>query len=104
MKVLIEKTTEAVVSESINIGNDIKYTPPSVPITFVVSGTLAAGEEINFQYFDGTNWQNMKSGGSSVSLSVDNNAISLYAPAAIRLNKPATASEAGVLVSVVRGV
>jgi len=103
VKILMEKTTDAKVSNTISLGNDPDYTAPAVPYTFCLSGVLAADEEITFQYFDGDNWIDMKETGTNIVLSADTNIVSIYAPLTIRVNKPATASAAGVLVAVVRG-
>ena len=68
-------------------------------LTFAVTGTLAAGEEIAIEYQDAAgNWQALVENGVPVVLSADNNMVSTDKPAIYRANKPITAAAAGVTV------
>jgi hypothetical protein len=108
MKYIIDKTVSAVTSDSIQITNNRGYTlpakafpAPNVPMSFCLSGTLSDGEEITIEYFDGIEWFTLKINGAVVSLNVDNNVISIYAPLIVRFIKPITVNPVGLFITTV---
>ncbi|MFZ5773055.1 MAG: hypothetical protein ACOY4W_16670 [Thermodesulfobacteriota bacterium] len=68
-------------------------------LSFFLSGTLAAGEEIAIEYQDADGeWQTLVEDGLDVVLSVDNKVASTDKPGVYRANKPLTVAAAGVTV------
>lgn len=104
---MIVRTTSAAISNTIKVDNEISFAPPkadyyaSVPCTICVSGTLT-GETITIEYYNGTDWQELKSSDSTTTLTANNTVISIFAPVMIRINKPSTANSVGVIADVKR--
>lgn len=85
---LIELSTSAVTKEYDCMG----------VTSFQLIGTLAA-EVISFKIPNGSGgWMPLYSDGSLVQITATNNMVSFYAPAKVLVDKPITASNAGVIV------
>lgn len=68
----------------------------TMPVIFYTIGALGAGEEINFEYYDGTTWRPANVDGVSISISHTGQLVTWWAPMLIRINKPVTAAVVGV--------
>lgn len=67
--------------------------------TFQLIGTVAGGEEIVFEQPDGVGgWTTIVINTEEQKLSSTNTMISFYQPALIRVNKPISAANAGVML------
>ncbi|RJX20286.1 MAG: hypothetical protein C4563_06405 [Desulfobulbus sp.] len=71
--------------------------PEGLGSSLQLTGVLADGEAITLQRWNGSAWEQLKiDGADAKSLTSTNHIISMYGAMSIRLNKPATASAAGV--------
>ena len=87
----LEKNSEALKVPS--------YATPRIglPVTLVATGVWD-GEEFEITYKDGANWRNLYLEGTQIKLSATNNAVTIYAPLEIRVEKPATTNAMGVTI------
>jgi len=108
MTILIEKTTEAAVSETISFVLDSPATErainegyfPKESTVCVTGGSLGAEEYVKLEYNDGESWVTLNvSGDEGKILDTDNSARTIYGRLVnVRLSKSETSSARGVMV------
>jgi len=87
----IPATEEAVITDPFLISSSV--------VTFQIIGTLPTGKVIAFEVEDPaavSGWRTMKLVSELVEITPETDQVTFYAPAYIRINKPATAVACGV--------
>jgi len=87
----ITPTEEAVITDPFLISSSV--------VTFQIIGTLPTGEVIAFEIEDPeavSGWRTMTLAGELAEITPENDQVTFYAPAYVRINKPATAVACGV--------
>lgn len=98
MKILIEKTTAAATADLVVNQLNTKEHPP-YPRSLYVLGELSGAEEIEIQFYDGSNWRTVKEDGREMVFDIDTNHRSIYSEFEGRIYKPATANAVGIAIS-----
>ncbi len=99
MEILIEKTVDAVNSDTVSTGKNKYFIgdyPVSQGITFFLLGDILPGENIIVQYPDENEWRPFIMFGNTLSLNSNNTVLTLTGRASVRLSKSVTANPVGV--------
>lgn len=101
MKILIDSKTAAATSDPVKVHEGQGYNYPGFPVT-IWAWDLASGETVKIQFptdkSGDDSWEDM------YILTPGTQQVAIYAPVEFRVAKSATATDAGVAMSYVRGL